>query len=443
MAADGAREGTDEVLLPDAEERDTLIEDFEGLVRARGWTWLVTSPLLEATPDYFPDRWSGGAPSLRRLLRRLARYAGIDDLEVRVEVHAVDPSTGSPEVTAPSPRDGGVWFDPAETHDAPRDARGLYFHAEAPALALPEQVVAAAARAVAHAWLDRHGLARGDAQTQSRLVDVAGVYLGFGVITTTAAQQHVARSAGGFRADRKQLRVGVLGPRNMAFVLALYAMARGFGPRARKQVASRLRPNPAAFFRAAVTHIERFEPSWDERLQIPPRDQWPPLRDMDVLTGPLPVSALAPGEAEVEQTPEAHAAEMAEAEKQADRGVAGMNVGKPVFRVEQRWGAKLGRFLGMAVFIGGGFVVRSMPDSGLDMTKLGIAALSLAALGYLIGLLFRDHRCSEPKCGASLTPEMSVCPRCGGTIEGAIKNAKERLAAEEALAEKANSQPSS
>ncbi len=168
-----------------------------------------------------------------------------------------------------------------------------------------------------------------------------------------------------------------------------------------------------------------------ERYQIPERTQWPPPRDLDVLTGPLEGDDVdAP-----DDDPQSVAAEEAEAKAHEDRGVRDMNVGKPVFRVEARWGAKLGRFLAMGVFIGGGFVVRSMPDSGISMTHLGIAAIGLGLLGYLVGLLFRDVRCSEPKCGAPLSAEMDTCPRCGGTIRGTIKNAKERLAAEEALAE--------
>lgn len=420
----------DDVLLPSPEERATMLADFEGLVHARGWTWLVTSPLLEATPDYFPDRWSGGAPSLRRLFRRLARYAGLEDIPVHVEIHPVDPGTGSPVITAPSTRDGAVWFDAA--------GPGLSFHAEGSVMRTPQQVVPAAARAMAHAWLDHHGLLPKEDQARGRLIDLATVYLGFGVITTAAAHQHIATAAGGFRADRKQLRLGILGPRNMAFALSIYALARRLGPKGRKQIARRMAPNPAAFFKAGAAWLEGQRPALTERLGIPERDEWPPARDVDVLTGPLPAAADDPGNAGGPESPEddaAVAAEQEEARQHEDRGVKDMNVGRPVFRVQARWGAKLGRFLAMAVFIGGGFVVRSMPGSGVTMTHLGIGAVGLGALGYLVGLLFRDERCSEPKCGAALDATMTACPRCGGTIAGTIKNAKERLAAEEALAQ--------
>ena len=46
--------------------------------------------------------------------------------------------------------------------------------------------------------------------------------------------------------------------------------------------------------------------------------------------------------------------------------------------------------------------------------------------------MFRDRRCSEPKCGGPLTPTTKVCPRCGGDVVGTIANPKHRLAAEEA-----------
>jgi hypothetical protein len=55
-------------------------------VRARGFEPFVRATLLEPDPRFFPDRWEPTRAGVRRLARRLLTYAGLDELDARIEV---------------------------------------------------------------------------------------------------------------------------------------------------------------------------------------------------------------------------------------------------------------------------------------------------------------------------------------------------------------------
>ncbi len=196
------------------------------------------------------------------------------------------------------------------------------------------------------------------------------------------------------------------------------AAARGLDKRSIKAIASGLQANQRAFFRRSFVILRDTEPPMAERLGLPPRGAWPEGPDLAELTAPF------------EDEPEDEAEEAAVAE---DPGIIGANRGKAVFRVERRAGFRIARTLVMACVMLGGAATRPQMGELLTMQDVIAGALVLGVVGFILGSLFRERRCSEPKCGAPLRPEMSECPRCGGTIMGTIGHAKERLAAEEAL----------
>ena len=414
----GIGQDADPLHMPE-EVQDALLDRLAELVEARGVERMITAPILQADESWFPDRWEGGSASLRRLLARLVRYAQIPNVQLEVEVHRVDASTGTADRDNPTGREGGVWLDRVE-------GRTLHFAAIGTALENPLVVVPAAARAVAHGWLSLHDMIKGDQNARDRSIDIASVYLGFGLLVTDAALRTHSKTQGMMRATRSQSRLGVLGPQGFAFVFAATCLARRMGPKALKQLAAHLQPNPRAFFRHAVSDLELLDPPLPEALGCPTKDEWPEGPDMVELLGPLPEDIAGDDDKAAE-------AEREEVEANADRGVVGMNVGKPVFRVDARWGPKIGKALGMGTIFLGGMAGRVEGGPSLDMSTITIAAVVLGLSGWGLGSLFRDVRCSESKCQAQLTEEMTECPRCGGTIRGTIKSAKERLAAEEAL----------
>lgn len=401
----------DDLLLPPAPARAWLLEQLAALVKARGVGPLATAPLVEPTPEFFPDPWAGGEASVRRLARRLLRYAGIEGMPVAVTV--VD------EGTAPAAGTGGVAFEGLRQGT-------LAFAVQSVTLRDPLILVPAMARAVAEAYRRVHRLPMGTESQQPRLVDVTAVYLGFGLLTANAALR-MGGSGGGWgrQSTRTRTRLGVLDPQSVAFLLAVLLHVRGVKGKELRAVLRKLGANPAAFVRAAEPVLEGLQPPVAEQLGLPAREQWPPAPELAVLT------ALMPGEAEAE-------AAAPEERKDQDRGVQGMNAGRPVFRVERSKALRLAKMLALPTVMLGMLAGRvQIPGiEQLPIWQAGAAAAVLGVLGLAVGRLMPDRRCSEPKCGQALDAALTECPRCGGTIMGVIHHPRERLAAEEALARK-------
>ncbi len=396
----------EEILLPPGGDREWILDALAELVQRRGPAHLVVAPLVDGRPEFLPDRWVGGEASVRRLLRRLMLYADLVGFDVKVEIYAVDDDRS--RVGRPSGKLAGVselWLVEAR-------AQRLSFAVEAKLLGEPAAVAGAAARAVADAYREVHGLRVKDPSDEQRRIDVTAVYLGFGRLTADASHRYP-------KGEKKPVRQGLLSPKAVSFALAAVAAARGLDKRSIKAIGAGLQSNQRAFFRRSFEILRDTEPPMTVRLGLPPRGEWPEGPDLEDLTAPF------------EDEPEDEDEEAAVAE---DPGIIGANRGKPVFRVERRAGFRIARTLVMACVMLGGAATRPQMGELLTMQDVITAALVLGVAGFLLGSLFRERRCSEPKCGAPLKPEMSECPRCGGTIMGTIGNARERLAAEEALA---------
>lgn len=401
----------DGLMLPPLDERRTLLDQLAALIQARGPAAFLVAPLLEPTARFFPDRWGGGDRSLRRLVQRLLGYAGLHDLRVEVTVHDADPSRRGEVLGKPSAARGPdlvVWVAAVE-----RDL--VKIGAESSAMVDPHTIVAAAARAVAHLYRRHHGLPITDPFDPR--IDLTGIYLGFGVLTADAALRYTVRTAAGpMQTRRVPARLGVLSPQSMCFLLAAQLHAR-IAPRAERQRIGRLlQANQGAFLRHSYAALERAEPPVSQQLNLPPPEQWPAAPDLAALTIPFDDDADA----------------LPEVRRDEDPGVVGVNAGKPVFRVERSMAARLGRTLGMGALMLGGVVAGMKGGLELDAGTIPMIALALGISGLVLGRFLRESRCSEPRCGTPLTPGHSVCPRCQGTVVGAIHHPRERLAAEEA-----------
>jgi hypothetical protein len=410
--ADQPVEDDDPILLPTVEERAWVLEQLKVLIGHGGYEHLALAPLLEPDERYFPDPWSGDRASLRRLLRRLLVYADIgDDLELVVHD---DKDVGGP--VEPAGVGSLVWL-------VRRQDTTLHFAARASALRDTVQCVPAAARAVAEAWRAHRGLTQSDLAQEQRLVDLTGVYLGFGVLTTDACIRHYATRTDGFRVQRARSRLGVLRPQALAFALAVVATARALDARARKRIVRRLQANPAGFVRASLAHLAEAEPPVAQALGLPPLEHWPQPPNLDALTMALPN--------EEDDSTEDDADEPAPTAE--DRGVLGSNEGQAVFRVERTKATRLAKMFGLPAVLLGVLFNRMQVGIEVEMWQAAVAGVVLASVGLLIGRFIPDVRCSEPKCGTVLDPGMQTCPRCGGTVRGVIHHPRERLAAEDAL----------
>ncbi len=403
----------EELFTPSVEARETMIKILARVRKTRGIDALLRAPLLAPIPDHFPDRWSGDVLSVRRVVRRLAHYAGLNLERVRVLPWRADADgnlpAGGPAVAA----EGNVWFRGA-------DADGnLNFGVDVQQVDNPEATAAASARAVAHAWLAASDPPlRVESSRLQLTIDVATVALGFGVLTTQAAIAHHVGASSGMSSQRKTTRLGVAGPVSMAFLLALHCTLRNVGPRAQRQIAALLRPNPAKFFHASITALAPDREALSSRLGLPPADHRPSQFPLSDFTGPLPEPAPLEEDAAVQ--PE-------------DDEVRGMNKGKAVFRIERSMATSLGRFFGLGTMVIGGFASRAVADAGISMGHVTVTGLGLAVVGLIVGRFIPDHRCSEAKCGNRLPTDASECPRCGGAVAGSIKKATDRLSAQESL----------
>lgn len=412
----GPEQGDDGLMLPPQDDRRWLQEQLRALVVALGPGPLATSLLVEPSSRFFPDPWGGGEGSVRRLLTRLCGYAGLPGLRIGVRIYDAEPARRGEVIGKPATPRGAqelvVWV--ASFKGLGPEAE-LEVGVEASAMADPASLVAACARVVAHAHRLVHNLHVNDAYDPR--IDVGAVYLGFGLLTADAALRFTSRtSTGAVQNRRVPLKLGSLPPQAVCFLLAVQVHVRGEGRAERQRLARALQANQAAFFRHSFAAIERMDPPIGVQLGVPAKDHWPAPPSLAALTAPLA------GEAETEP----------EARRDEDRGVAGMNAGKPVFMVDRSMAPRLGRVLFMGALMLGGVLSRMSPDQGVGMSNIAVIAAGLGLGGLGLGRLFRDRRCSEPKCGGPLKPGDRVCTRCGGDVVGTIGNAKERLAAEEA-----------
>ncbi|MGB1013564.1 MAG: hypothetical protein ACPG4T_05475 [Nannocystaceae bacterium] len=401
----------DDVLLPPAEQQTQLVQQLASLVSNCGYEPLVLAPLLEPTATFFPDRWAGGEASMRRVCQRLLHYAGLGDYRVEVAIHEDKPSA-PPAEGKPNPLTGEdihVWLISI------RDGV-CRIGVEATAMREPLGLVAATSRAIADAFLVAKGRAPNQRGAREQMIDIASIYLGFGILTTEASMRHVSGADGNFRSRPRKSKLGVLGPVAMSYLLAIQARARGLDRKGHRRITKYLRANQAAFYRRGLVAIDR---DIGSRLGIPDEDAWPDLPS---------IRSLIPNF-------ETHEEEVTAPEEAVglDRGVVGMNDGRAIFRVERSASLRVAKLLALPVVMLGGVVARGFQGIEIQMHYVIALGAGLGLIGLILGRMLKDRRCSEPKCGQALTPEMESCPRCGGIVRGVIRHPRERLAAEEAL----------
>lgn len=438
----GAEAEPQHVTLPPPPEREWLLTQTAELLAREGHAAYLRAPMLEPTPAWFPDRWAGGEASVRRLLLRLLRYAGHPNIDVEVVIHEEDPARRGEVQNKPAPmrnKDPVAWFVRREAKP-----EKLHFACEEAILREPENLVPALARAVAHAHRVLAGLQNPDNQ---RLIDLTGVALGFGLLTTDACQRFYAKSAGGFRSTRAEFRLGALSVQDMSFLLALQFAARGTDKRTLRKLLGGIQPNQAAFVREALAWLEQLDPPVRERLKLPAQDRWPPAPDLAALTGPLDdprrraaspeqlVSGSGVFESAIDDEDEEDEGQAKDDEprRDIDRGIRMANRGKPVFRIERSGALRMAKLLGLPVVLLGFLFARGEMGVEVKMEMVMPVGLALAVVGLVVGSFFTDRRCSEPKCGSKLGVEDLQCPLCGGQVMGVLKHPSERLGAEEEL----------
>lgn len=385
--------------LPAAEGQDWVIEELSSLLRTCGADRFVAGPLLQATPRYFPDPWSPDERGCEIMIGRLLSYAGLENLEVRVELFEEEvrhEHLEAPIVGNRWRRDGAAaWYEG-------REGNTVYFGIEWTQLEDPEVLVGTLAHEVAHVFREAHDLMVEGHDEEELLTDLTTIFLGFGVLTVNGSYRY--RSSGDLNYTQWSVqRGGYLDPETLSFALAVQAVVRDLPAR---KVAALLETNQASYFKTASRVLEKDRAGLLQRLGIPAE-----AFAFSVQHSPAPL-------------PPSDRPALPRAEGPPD---VGTDPSGPVFRVKRSWALPLG-FIGFLSWV----IAIPMTAEKLGSEYLPWILIGLPVTGLLVGRgLSRDH-CSDPDCAGPIAPMDRTCRTCGGEIRGTILRARDRLVAAEA-----------
>jgi hypothetical protein len=188
-----------------------------GRLRARLKLELGERPLVLPNGDFFPDAFGSDTRSVSRLVKRMQRHAGIDDIPIRVRL-----------VGDPAAHGGGcgsgACATPLDQELPPRivdDGEGWIFHVPEAELKHPVVLTANLARGLGYVFLME--TRREDEPLDEPLevtVDLTAVLLGFGVLLMDGSYIY-QKGCGGVSVGR----VTKLGPADLAIALGLFGAA--------------------------------------------------------------------------------------------------------------------------------------------------------------------------------------------------------------------------
>lgn len=244
-------------MRPDGVDAYTLAGALEDLSRARGeGAWLDRAPLLPNERD-FPDRWSGDVRSVERLLRRLMRHAGLGDLDLVLDVVFAEELGIEKRVESldPTGRTGAWHAHGTAAWFAGIDDSTCFFGVREDLIGDAAGVVAVLAHEVCHAYRRHHELEVRDRDLEELLTDATTVFLGFGVLTTNAAERHhsepiAGSSISGMRWGHQRL--GYLDATTFAALLAHQSWRREASTSEVRAIAAALEPNQRDAYRRVL-----------------------------------------------------------------------------------------------------------------------------------------------------------------------------------------------
>jgi hypothetical protein len=389
--------------LPTEDEQEWLLRELGAIFRARGSEQFIQAPIVEPTPEYFPDPVDSLAAGLDRVTRRLLQYAGLGGLDVELR----------------SFRGGQSKTTRRGTHC--RRIAGCFLGIEDGCcrfginVDLPpeiEDLAGVMAHEVAHAYRAYHQLCPDDNEMEELLTDVTTAFLGFGILSVNNSYRF--RKSGSLIGawGWSTSATGYLPPQAHCFLLACQMVARGLEPGFRRGIYRHLETNQAAFLKAAVKHLEEAKAALTVTLGLPPLETLPPARGLeDILT---PLKPYTPAEGPPAET----------------EAPGSWNRGRPVFRLRESKMLEVCTFITLLMGALGCVVTFMLFRSWLGLIPFTLVGL---ALGVRQGRRTRRDVCSDSSCKTVLDPASTECPKCGGTIMGRIAHADERLEMEERI----------
>jgi hypothetical protein len=261
--------------IPEADDQRWLLERLGELLKERGSTRFLQSPIVLPTAEFFPDVWRGDAPSVRRMLRRIMSYGGLGELGFEVElydqgaealhlhtegVHHVD--------------DAAAWFAGLD------DDGTAHFGVASYHLDDPEALPGTLCHEVAHAYRARHQLTYFDDVEDELLTDLTTVFLGFGLLTTNLTHRYRRRHESPTHDSIEREMGGYLSPVAMSFALAAQMVCRDVPLDMAKKLARHLEPAQEGCFLESFKELRRSR----EKL----------LTDLGIASKPALFSTAAP-----------------------------------------------------------------------------------------------------------------------------------------------------
>jgi len=380
--------------LPSEAEQERLLRDLAELIASRGSAAFLTAPIVEPSPRYLPDEWTGDLAGTQALLRRLMLYAGLD-LDAHLQVYdGEEPREDSKHAIA--------WF-------AGIEGNRCLFGLDVRQLDDPQILIAALCHEVAHAWRRRHGLEKADRDREEQLTDLTTVFLGFGIFNTNAADRfrQSAWVIGNMQYTQRDLRqAGYLPAEHMSFLLAAQIVARDLPTRRVKALVKLLEINQAEYLTRGVAHLSKRRTEILTTLGLPPDIAGLAEPDLERFTRPLNTWR------KIELTAEPVSSDPETAGPTEDWTVYALREGGLRYLLLCIFGA------GVGIVIGTFFVMVAF--EAYAPIVLGGAILFPLLLGGR-----RRYFCSDTACGKRIVSGAEVCPGCGARIKGWIESKKE------------------
>ncbi len=373
----------DRAQLPPAERREWLLDRLADLVAKRGVEPLVSWPLIEPDTRFFPDPWRPTSDaSIVRLLRRLLWYAGLDELDVALNVvDEPDRAQNHRYLAPPAGKETVAWY-------AGIDDNRCFFGVYRARLTSGDAFVAAMAHEVAHVYRHVNALEVANRDAEEELTDLTTVFLGTGVLSTNAAYRYRSGAAAGGLAQGHQWqheRLGYLGFESLAFLLAARGVVAGWNKRERQRVASQLEATQRESFLAALRYFDAQQEPLVDRLGLPPRSSWPPVESADDLVafdGAVIEDEPAPSASAKAAEPDAERADVTIARELVSPAIAG----------------------GVTAALCAGLVVAFE-------SPWRAALFALPPLAWTVARGWPFYRCANGDCRARVTIA-SRCPKC-------------------------------
>ena len=164
---------------------DLQLDQLRDLIARVGVEPLFGAPLVTPEDKWFPDPWKGqGFEGIRRLLLRLAEYAGLADLDVEVIAFPWETEAEMPPPLIEQRAASGLTGAFHGIHEG-----RAWFAIDRSRMQYRTELVGILAHEMAHVWRQVRDIHVTPHQSEEECTDLTSIVLGFGILVANAALQ--------------------------------------------------------------------------------------------------------------------------------------------------------------------------------------------------------------------------------------------------------------